>query len=138
MKIQKVYDRKYHGRRIIVMYHSFEHLPEELNDGFMMNWYCGYMEILASDKDYTAVNENECPVDEDCVVALYPSAIGWVNWVGCFPQEGIDDNNHYVGFSTDHYFPHEYQPTLKDVVKSLHDMVDKDQVAINGGKNNED
>lgn len=134
IKVQKVYDRKYHGRRIIVMYHSFEHLPEELNDGFMMNWYCGYMEILAADKDYTAVNENLNPADEGCVEELYPSAIGGVTWVGYLPQEGIDNNNQYVGFDTNHYFPNEYQPTLKDVVRSLHDMVDKDQVAINGGK----
>ena len=63
---------------------------------------------------------------------------GGVSWVGYLPQEGIDNNNQYVGFDTSHYFPNEYQPTLKDVVRALHDMVDKDQVAINGGKQNED
>lgn len=76
IKVQKVYDRKYNGRRIIVMWHSFENnLPEELKDD-LMNWYCGYMEILAADKDYTAVNENLNPADEGCVEELYPSAIG--------------------------------------------------------------
>ena len=138
MQVQKVYDRKYNGRRIIVMSHSIgEDLPEEYKDDFM-KWYCGYMEILAADKDYTTVNENENPADESCVEELYPNAIGGVTWVGYLPQEGIDNNNQYVGFDTSHYFPNEYQPTLKDVVRALHDMVDKDQVAINGGKQNED
>ena len=135
MQVQKVYDRKYNGRRIIVMSHSIgEDLPEEYKDDFM-KWYCGYMEILAADNDYTTVNENENPADESCVEELYPNAIGGVTWVGYLPQESIDNNNQYVGFDTNHYFPNEYQPTLKDVVRALHDMVDKDQVAINGGKN---
>lgn len=73
---------------------------------------------------------------------LYPSAIGGVTWTGILPIAGIDSVNNYVGFDTNHFFSKE--ATLKDVVRSLHDMVNKDQVAINqvkqltGGNSDED
>lgn len=136
MRIQKAYDKRYKGRRLIVMQHSFkEDLPEEYKDYFS-GWYCGYMEVLAADKDYAEIDSNDNPADESCVEELYPNAIGGVTWVGYLPQEGIDDNNYYVGFDTNHFFSKE--ATLRDVVRSLHDMVDIDQAEINGGKNNED
>lgn len=133
MKIQKVYDRKYNGRRIIVMWHSFsEEIPEEFKNDFS-SWYCGYMEILAADKDYKDVEDvRNGATGDDLVYELYPSAIGGVTWTGAFPVEGVDDINNYVGFDTNHFGTDKL--TLKDVVKALHDMVDKDQAAINGGK----
>lgn len=76
MRIQKAYDKRYKGRRLIVMQHSFkEDLPEEYKDYFS-GWYCGYMEVLAADKDYAEIDSNDNPADESCVEELYPNAIG--------------------------------------------------------------
>lgn len=73
----------------------------------------------------------EWRVVDKVVCDLYPNAIGGVTWVGAFPVEGVDDINSYIGFDTMHPFTRKM--TLKDVVNSLHAMVNIDQAEINGG-----
>lgn len=120
MGIKKSYDEIYHGRRLVVVRHT--HSEWE----FMQYWYCGYMQILPSDRNYSNVLENHG-------YEIYPSSPAEINYA----QKGLpfewlgDDEAVYIGFDTAHFATRDY--TGWEVLRFLKYMVDVDQEVINRG-----
>lgn len=124
-----VFGRKYNGRRLIIVHHyDTESDPSVvLPKPNMFNWYCGYMQVLPTDKNYKFVRNGEMwNYDFD---SLYPHASGGVTLVGNVDFEPM---NYYVGFDTAHYFNRNWND--KDCIRALKDMADYDQPKIDNFK----
>lgn len=111
LQIDTVYNKTYHGRRLIVKYHLLDESPAEL--GFdpkfnFIEWYCGYMQILPSDaewQDAAGTNAFNTTKFYDDFPNDFPSAIGGITFTGKMSDldEKEDDGRRYVGFDTNHY-----------------------------------
>lgn len=121
-EIEIVYDKRYKGRRLIVVRH---HIPAFLTeDGKVrnyMDWFCGYMEVLPVDKAYQAIKDGADYITYD-FDEEYPGAIYGITWADHFPLSGVDQFNYYVGFDTNHYSPDEHKFTKHEVIQALKKM----------------
>lgn len=128
-----VFDRKYNGRRLIVVHHyDVENDPTVvLPKPNALDWHCGYMQVLPSDKNYDSVSSGPTwdGIDYD---DLYPHASGGVALKGHIYCEPV---NYYIGFDTLHYFNRDW--TARDCIRALRGMADIDQALINSNSSKE-
>lgn len=117
-----IYNKVVNGRRFVVTRNGFDVSPEErkLYKNLARDWYCGYMQILPSDKEYTLFRDDEDDLNEfyesDHVGDIY--GIGGITFIGKFkiwPYDG-----YYLGFDTAHYFSRDV--TEEEVIKATLDM----------------
>lgn len=118
-----IYNKVVNGRRFVVTRNGFDVSPEErkLYKKLAHDWYCGYMQILPSDKEYALFKD-----DEDDLNGVYESdhvvghiyGIGGITFMGKFniwPYDG-----YYLGFDTAHYFSRDV--TEEEVIRATLDM----------------
>lgn len=120
MEMKKVYEQiDKDGRRFVVIHHTLSEIITDIRIDFS-NWYCGYMQILPTDKEYKTVKDADSEIDLwEQSPTLGDHAIGGITYVGPLPTEPTSSEV-YIGFDTNHF--NTQGTTLVQAVKATLDM----------------
>lgn len=102
-----LYNRVINGRRFVVTELGYKNPSKETREFLKacpeaVTHYCGYMQILPKDAEYSKANVNATYFD--WADEPFKSALGGITWVGPAPEWFQDKApGRYVGFDTGHY-----------------------------------
>ena len=125
--VAKIHEEIIDGRKVIIAHHKLTCDKSEKPYYILLEWYCGYVQILSKDNIYPSVQgyareggKNGPSVDLSSVPITY---------AGYLPQRLWDKNEDYfVGFSTNHYQTQNYD---SEYVLRICKKVIKEQDKIN-------
>lgn len=125
--VAKIHEEIIDGRKVIIAHHKLTCDKSEKPYYILLEWYCGYVQILSKDNIYPSVQDyarEGGKNDPDVDLSSAP-----ITYAGYLPQRLWDKNEDYfVGFSTNHYQTQNYDS--EDVLRICKNVI-KEQDKIN-------